>query len=392
MTRSRSKVRQTSSKAVLSGKTTIRESSLIRRMPNLPRFNSETALSTTQGPMPPQLPAPRSTPNTRISKRWMVASSVLTLIIAFLLFPHFYNHPSKPAFLSENELFARIGEYVVERSLQVQDAVVSFGKGEEFWRDLSIKFLPSLFFLSTLSSSKTSNEDGLLLGPGRTMAAKGAKAKHPVILIPGIVCSGLEVWHGKPCAAPYFRQRLWGTLNQLRMMLTDKECWAEHMRLDPQTGTDPPGIRVRSAQGLEAADWFVPGVFVLGHVIENLAEVGYDSNNMFMAAYDWRLDVRQLEARDHYFSRLKAIIEQAYHANSHTPVVLLGQSQGALNTFFFLKWLEGHDNQSNSLNPSEETFGAGVDKKLDCQAHPRCDPLFRTNVGCAEECLLHHFW
>jgi len=31
------------------------------------------------------------------------------------------------------------------------------------------------------------------------------------------------------------------------------------MKLDPKTGLDPPGIRLRAAQGLEAADFLFPG-------------------------------------------------------------------------------------------------------------------------------------
>lgn len=31
------------------------------------------------------------------------------------------------------------------------------------------------------------------------------------------------------------------------------------MRLDSETGLDPEGIRLRAAQGLEAADYLVPG-------------------------------------------------------------------------------------------------------------------------------------
>ena len=33
------------------------------------------------------------------------------------------------------------------------------------------------------------------------------------------------------------------------------------MALDPETGLDPPGIRIRPAQGLEAADQFMGSFF-----------------------------------------------------------------------------------------------------------------------------------
>ena len=44
-------------------------------------------------------------------------------------------------------------------------------------------------------------------------------------------------------------------------------------------------------------------------VIENLAVVNYDTNNLHLAPYDWRLSYYNLEERDGYFSRLKTTIE-----------------------------------------------------------------------------------
>jgi hypothetical protein len=44
-------------------------------------------------------------------------------------------------------------------------------------------------------------------------------------------------------------------------------------------------------------------------VIENLAVVGYDADNLVLTPYDWRLSMYNLEERDGYFSRLKTVIE-----------------------------------------------------------------------------------
>ena len=44
-------------------------------------------------------------------------------------------------------------------------------------------------------------------------------------------------------------------------------------------------------------------------IVENLAVVNYDTNNLFMAPYDWRLSYYNLEERDGYFSKLKKIVE-----------------------------------------------------------------------------------
>ena len=45
-------------------------------------------------------------------------------------------------------------------------------------------------------------------------------------------------------------------------------------------------------------------------IIENLAVVNYDTNNLYLAPYDWRLSYWNLEERDGYFSRLKSTIEE----------------------------------------------------------------------------------
>nr|CAG8450353.1 2326_t:CDS:2 [Entrophospora candida] len=86
--------------------------------------------------------------------------------------------------------------------------------------------------------------------PGLDLAKiEGISAYHPVTLIPGIVSTGLESWSTSNCSRPYFRKRMWGTTTMFRAILMDKECWRHHMRLDPITGLDPPGVKLRAAQG-----------------------------------------------------------------------------------------------------------------------------------------------
>jgi phospholipid:diacylglycerol acyltransferase len=46
--------------------------------------------------------------------------------------------------------------------------------------------------------------------PGLRLKGEGVKALHPVVLVPGIVTAGLELWEGRPCADGLFRKRLWG--------------------------------------------------------------------------------------------------------------------------------------------------------------------------------------
>lgn len=67
------------------------------------------------------------------------------------------------------------------------------------------------------------------------------------------------------------------------------------MSLDNETGLDPPGIKIRPVSGLVAADYFAPGYFVWAVLIANLARIGYEDKNMYMAAYDWRLSFQNTE-------------------------------------------------------------------------------------------------
>ncbi|CAE6380259.1 unnamed protein product [Rhizoctonia solani] len=177
---------------------------------------------------------------------------------------------------------------------------------------------------------------------GTELKEQGLEASHPVILIPGIVSTGLESWTTSPEYRSYFRKRLWGTTTMVRAVLTDRDRWIAALMLDPDTGLDPPGIKVRAAQGLDAASTFMPGkgfalplkaaflprgvaLRILDLIIENLAVINYDTNNLYMAAYDWRLSYYNLEVRDGYFSRLKAQVETFKQGKK---VVLVSHSMG----------------------------------------------------------------
>lgn len=43
---------------------------------------------------------------------------------------------------------------------------------------------------------------------------------------------------------------------------------------------DPEGVKVRASQGLEAVDYFVSGYHVWARMIEALADLGYDTNDL----------------------------------------------------------------------------------------------------------------
>ncbi len=43
-----------------------------------------------------------------------------------------------------------------------------------------------------------------------------------------------------------------------RALMADKDCWLQLMSLDPVTGLDPGGTRLRGHEGLDGVDFFVP--------------------------------------------------------------------------------------------------------------------------------------
>ncbi|KAL4088137.1 hypothetical protein PRIC1_012564 [Phytophthora ramorum] len=165
-------------------------------------------------------------------------------------------------------------------------------------------------------------------------------AYSPVVLLPGFTSTGLEIWNGSECSKAYFRQRMWGTSRMLQQFMMNQKCWLEHMMLNRTSGMDPDGIKLRAAKGLEAADYLIGGFWVWGKMVENLAEIGYDSNNLYMAAYDWRLMPHLLEERDGYFTKLKYTIEMAKASSGGRKVMLVTHSYATQVFFHFLKWVE----------------------------------------------------
>jgi phospholipid:diacylglycerol acyltransferase len=163
-------------------------------------------------------------------------------------------------------------------------------------------------------------------------------AHHPIVIIPGIISTGLEVWQAKACAKQYFRGRLWGSSTMLTSTLLDMQCWLEHIMLNHTTGDDPDRIKLRPASGFGAADFFISDYWVWAPFIKDMADIDYTPNNMFFAAYDWRLSYDRLESRDAYFSRLKTTIEMLRETNGGRKAVLVAHSMGALVAHYFLKW------------------------------------------------------
>ena len=142
------------------------------------------------------------------------------------------------------------------------------------------------------------------------------------------------------CARTFFRERLCAAMVGARSFLTDRDCWRQHMMLNPETGGDPDGgIRMRASSGFEAVDYFMGNYWVFGKMIENLADVGYTPSEMTVAPYDWRLAFPILEQRDGYFTKLKSTIEAMHAASGGKKVVLTSHSMGVLVVHYFFAWV-----------------------------------------------------
>ncbi|KAJ9611085.1 phospholipid:diacylglycerol acyltransferase [Cladophialophora chaetospira] len=177
---------------------------------------------------------------------------------------------------------------------------------------------------------------------GLHLQSQGIKAHHPVIMIPGVISTGLESWSTSEKSRVYFRKRLWGSWSMMKALVMDQATWKRHIMLDKETGLDPPDIKLRAAQGFDATDFFITGYWIWNKILENLATIGYDPTTAYTAAYDWRLSYANLEVRDQYFTRLKNYIETA-HMTSGKKVVLISHSMGSQVLFYFMKWVEHKD-------------------------------------------------
>ncbi|KAI3396032.1 hypothetical protein diail_528 [Diaporthe ilicicola] len=173
---------------------------------------------------------------------------------------------------------------------------------------------------------------------GMKVRSEGLEAHHPMIMIPGVISTGLESWGTANASRPYFRKRLWGSWTMMRALVMEKEVWKKHIMLDKKTGLDPPNIKLRAAQGFDATDFFITGYWIWSKIYENLASLGYDPTNSFTAAYDWRLSYQNLEVRDQYFTRLKLYVEAA-KLGSNRKVVLVSHSMGSQVLFYFFHWV-----------------------------------------------------
>lgn len=97
---------------------------------------------------------------------------------------------------------------------------------------------------------------------GLNLSSQGVTAKHPVVMVPGVISTGLESWGTSNSSRQYFRKRLWGSWTMMRALVLDQEGWKRHIMLDKVTGLDPPGVKLRAAQGFESSDFFITGYWI----------------------------------------------------------------------------------------------------------------------------------
>lgn len=240
---------------------------------------------------------------------------------------------------------------------------ISFDSISDFMGDIKGK-LPTRILqeASSIEKSHKNNQKAAAFAVGYAMKDEGLKSKYNVVLVPGVISTGLESWSLQGTAEcpteSHFRKRMWGSWYMIRVMLLDKYCWLQNLMLDPDTGLDPPHFKLRAAQGFASADFFMAGYWLWNKLLENLAVLGYDTDTMQAAAYDWRLSYPNLEKRDGYFSKLKLSIEETKRLTGQKTVIT-GHSMGSQVIFYFMKWVEaeGYGNGGSSwVNDHIDSF------------------------------------
>ena len=186
--------------------------------------------------------------------------------------------------------------------------------------------------------------------PGTQLLARGAAKRHPVVFVPGVTSTALELWQGDPCAGPQgslFRKVVYSGAAMVGLAVRDLRCWFDHMSLNATTWRDPEGIRLRASSGLGSSDYFlasaVEGFFIWGNLVKELGTLGYDESSLYMASYDWRLSMAELERRDRYFTVLKTRVELLKATNEDEKVVVMCHSMGSNVWNYFMQWVTQND-------------------------------------------------
>eukprot|EP00796_Vickermania_ingenoplastis_P012029 gene12029-8282_t len=172
--------------------------------------------------------------------------------------------------------------------------------------------------------------------------------RHPVVIFPGFITTGLEIWEANSTCLrrlkvnPSLRTWMLGP-SMILLMLRDAACWLHLFSLDPESGLDRDGTRIRGGEGAAAVSQFVPGFWVWEKIIRNLADIGYDQSSIAVATYDWRLSPDLMQQRDGFYVRTKHLILQLYEQHQR-PVAIIGHSYAIRVLVEFLQWTEEKEN------------------------------------------------
>ncbi|EGO26500.1 hypothetical protein SERLADRAFT_447691 [Serpula lacrymans var. lacrymans S7.9] len=302
--------------------------------------------------------AHRQKPSRRFYVRarfWFPLGILIGVILGFVLI--------QPADI--HDMHAQLLLYMDEYDISLTLPDIDLSRVETEWQRLRSN-IPELWKL---------NNDGREFKVGEDIKARGLSANYPIVLVPGIVSTGLESWSTAPEYRTFFREKVWGGFNMISQVTFNRDKWISAMMLDPITGLDPPNVKVRAAEGIGAASSFIQGFWIWSKIVENLAVVNYDTNNLHLAPYDWRLSYWNLEERDGYFSRMKSTIE-GLKKRQNKKVVIAAHSMGS-TAKAMAAFLSGEMKDTVQMNPA----GAYVLEKFFSRKERQ--KLFRSWAGSA---------
>ncbi|PRP83124.1 hypothetical protein PROFUN_09803 [Planoprotostelium fungivorum] len=235
---------------------------------------------------------------------------------------------------------------------------------------------------------------------GKEKYAQGHRPHFPLVIVPGLASSVLKAtestipkWENKrvwisvgKLSRKLLKDQFVSTTHSVRATLLDKlhknheeekgdkhrensddpqdeqhAVWVKHIALQQDGHSDPPGIKLRAPEGIDAIDYlsrskpFKSHSTVFGTVISNLEDLGYNDTNMVAAPYDWRLSPQHLESRDGYFTELIKKIELLRKTNEKR-VVIVAHSMGYKTIQYFLWWQ--HQRDSMWIEKNVETLVA----------------------------------
>lgn len=172
--------------------------------------------STAKESSPPQnsLPPPRSAsplPTAPASKKRRLATKRLvwlTIFVAIISVGLALSQRAQLSGLTDEEIFAK---------LMAELPAAPFEQAREF--------LTSKSFAPGRTVKQEIEHGGQRRNSVKQERDGGRESMDAVILIPGIISSGLESWSTDAEQASYFREKLWGGTSMLRILVSNQANW-----------------------------------------------------------------------------------------------------------------------------------------------------------------------